>query len=55
MTENGTTHLQLLQNGCSLFDLTALLFNVGQSLSESRTLYLYINLPRTTQPRVIYQ
>lgn len=38
------THLQLLQNGRSLFNLAALFFNVGQRLSQSRALDLYINL-----------
>lgn len=48
MTDRRKTHLQLLQNGRSLFNLAALLLNAGQRLGESRALDLYINLHGTT-------
>lgn len=39
-------YLQFLEDGSSLFDLSTLLFNIGQGLCQSGTLYLYIDLCR---------
>lgn len=40
------SHLQFLQNGSRLFDITALLLNVGQGLCKPCTLNLNIDLFR---------